>query len=95
VRASVPGDSVVLANGVWRDFEIVFTGEGTAAKPITLRAQTAGKVVISGKSNLRIGGRHLVVSGLTFKDGHSPSSEVIAFRRTARPWPTTRASPRR
>ena len=80
VRASVAGDSVVLADGVWRDFEIVFTGEGTAAKPITLRAQTAGKVVISGRSNLRLGGRHLIVSGLTFKDGHSPSAAVIAFR---------------
>jgi poly(beta-D-mannuronate) lyase len=84
VRASVAGDSVVLADGVWRDFEIVFTGEGTAAKPITLRAQTAGKVVISGKSNLRIGGRHLIVSGLTFKDGHSPSPEVISFRRDSK-----------
>jgi poly(beta-D-mannuronate) lyase len=81
VRASIPGDSVVLANGVWRNFEIMFTGEGTAAEPITLRAQTPGKVVISGKSNLRIAGRHLVVSGLTFKDGFSPSSEVIAFRK--------------
>jgi poly(beta-D-mannuronate) lyase len=80
VRASLPGDSVVLANGVWRNFEMVFTGEGTDAKPITLRAQTPGKVVISGKSNLRLAGRHLVVSGLTFKDGFSPSSEVIAFR---------------
>lgn len=84
VRASVAGDSVVLADGVWRDFEIVFTGQGTAAKPITLRAQTAGKVILSGKSNLRLGGRHLVVSGLTFKDGHSPSSEVIAFRRDSK-----------
>ncbi len=80
VQAAVPGDSVVLANGVWRDFEMVFTGEGTAAKPITLRAQTPGKVVISGKSNLRIAGRHLIVSGLIFKDGFSPSSEVISFR---------------
>ncbi|WP_158624643.1 polysaccharide lyase 6 family protein [Caulobacter sp. 602-1] len=80
VRVLAPGDAVVLADGVWRDFEMVFVGEGTAAQPITLRAQTPGKVVISGKSNLRIGGRHLVVSGLTFKDGFSPSSEVIAFR---------------
>jgi len=80
VRASAPGDSVVLVDGVWRDFEMVFTGEGTAAQPITLRAQTPGKVVVSGKSNLRIAGRHLVVSGLTFKDGYSPSSEVISFR---------------
>jgi poly(beta-D-mannuronate) lyase len=84
VRASLPGDAVVLADGVWRDFQIVFTGEGTADKPITLRAQTAGKVVISGLSNLRLSGRYLIVSGLTFKDGHSPSSEVISFRRDSK-----------
>jgi poly(beta-D-mannuronate) lyase len=84
VRASVAGDTVILANGVWRDFEILFTGEGTAAKPITLRAQTPGKVVLSGKSNLRLAGRHLIVSGLTFKDGYSPSPEVIAFRRDSK-----------
>lgn len=81
VKASVAGDTVVLADGVWRDVQIVFTGEGTAARPITLRAQTPGKVVISGRSNLRLAGRHLIVSGLIFKDGYSPSPEVIAFRR--------------
>lgn len=84
VRASVAGDTVILANGVWRDFEILFTGEGTAVKPITLRAQTPGKVVLSGKSNLRLAGRHLIVSGLTFKDGYSPSPEVISFRRDSK-----------
>ncbi len=84
VRASVAGDTVILANGVWRDFEILFTGEGAAAKPITLRAQTPGKVVLSGKSNLRLAGRHLIVSGLTFKDGYSPSPEVIAFRKDSK-----------
>lgn len=81
VAASVAGDTVILADGVWRDVQLVFTGEGTATRPITLRAQTPGKVVISGKSNLRLAGRHLVVSGLTFRDGYSPSSEVISFRR--------------
>ena len=84
LKASTAGDAIVLAEGVWRDFEIVFMGEGTADKPITLRAQTPGKVVISGKSNLRLGGRHLVVSGLTFKDGYSPAPEVIAFRRDSK-----------
>jgi poly(beta-D-mannuronate) lyase len=84
IRASVAGDTVILADGVWRDFEIVFTGEGTEAKPITLRAQTLGKVVISGKSNLRLAGHHLIVSGLIFKDGYSPSSEVISFRRDSK-----------
>lgn len=77
-----PGDVVVLANGKWRDFEIVFSGKGTKAKPIALMAETPGKVIISGTSNLKIGGSHMLVSGLVFRGGYSPTGEVIAFRRT-------------
>lgn len=76
-----PGDSIVLADGEWRDFEIVFVGRGLADAPITLKAQTPGKVVITGLSNLRLGGDHLIVSGLTFRNGYSPTGEVISFRR--------------
>ncbi len=74
------GDQIVLSNGVWKDFEIVFTGVGTKEAPITLKAETKGKVVISGESNLKLAGEHLVVSGLVFKDGYTPTSSVIEFR---------------
>ncbi|MGB5335645.1 MAG: polysaccharide lyase 6 family protein, partial [Woeseiaceae bacterium] len=66
----------------WRDFEILFTGEGTEDAPITLKGETPGRVFVTGQSNLRLAGKHLVVSGLVFKDGHSPTNTVIAFRRT-------------
>ncbi|MFK7956895.1 MAG: chondroitinase-B domain-containing protein [Lysobacterales bacterium] len=82
VKAAKPGDTIAMADGVWRDFEMVFSGEGTAKKPITLTAQTRGKVVISGVSNLRIAGEHLVVKGLVFRDGYTPTNEVISFRRS-------------
>lgn len=78
----LPGDIVVLANGQWRDFEIVFSGKGTKARPITLISQTPGQVVLTGKSNLKIGGSHMIVTGLVFRDGYSPTGEVIAFRRS-------------
>lgn len=74
------GDNIVLADGTWKNFEILFKGEGTEQKPITLKAQTKGKVFLTGQSNLRLSGKHLVVSGLVFKDGYTPSNEVIAFR---------------
>jgi poly(beta-D-mannuronate) lyase len=77
-----PGDIVVLANGEWRDFEIVFAGKGTKTKPITLISETPGGVVITGKSNLKIGGSYMLVTGLIFRNGYSPTGEVIAFRRT-------------
>ena len=41
-----------------------------------------GGVTITGKSNLKIGGSHLLVTGLVFRNGYSPTGEVIAFRRT-------------
>ena len=82
VKSLEPGDTIVLANGEWRDFEILFEGQGTADRPITLIAETAGEVVITGRSNLRLAGEHLVVSGLVFRDGHTPTNTVIAFRRT-------------
>ena len=77
-----PGDTVVLANGIWRDFEILFTGFGTPDQPITLTAETKGEVVIAGQSNLRMAGEHLVVSGLVFRDGYTPTNTVVSFRRT-------------
>ena len=77
-----PGDTVVLANGIWRDFEILFTGFGTTEQPITLTAETKGQVIIAGQSNLRMAGEHLVVSGLVFRDGYTPTNTVISFRRT-------------
>lgn len=84
IKKAQPGDTIILADGEWRDFRIVFTGTGTAAEPITLTAQTKGKVFITGQSNLRLGGRHLVVSGLVFRNGASPTSEVISFRRDSK-----------
>ena len=34
----------------------------------------------SGRSNLRLEGEYLVVSGLVFKDGYSPTNTAISFR---------------
>lgn len=83
-RSLSPGDEIVLANGTWRDFQILFEGQGTAERPITLTAETPGGVILSGQSNLRLSGEHLVVSNLVFRDGHTPTEDVIAFRRDSR-----------
>lgn len=79
IESAKPGDTVIMRDGVWRDQTIYFNGQGTAEKPITLRAQTPGKVMLSGESRIGIGGKHLVVSGLLFRDGYV-EDHVIAFR---------------
>lgn len=79
-KAAAAGDEIVLANGEWRDFDMVITGRGDAGNPISVGPQTPGQVILTGQSSLRIGGEHIVVSGLVFKDGYSPRGEVISFR---------------
>ena len=78
------GDKVILQDGVYHDFELLLEGEGDENNPISLSAQTKGKVILSGRSNLRLAGQYLEVSGLVFTDGYTPSSAVIAFRKDAK-----------
>jgi len=74
------GDNILLADGVWKNVQIKFTGEGTEKNPITIKAETPGLVFIEGVSDLKFGGKYLVVDGLHFRNGHSPSDAVIEFK---------------
>jgi len=75
-----PGDTLTMTNGIWSNASIMFAGYGTASTPILLRAESYGGVVLSGTSTLRISGRNLVVDGLLFRNGTSPSGAVIEFQ---------------
>lgn len=73
------GDVIVMANGIWQDIQIRLIGQGTENRPIILRAETPGEVIIQGESDLKLGGEYLVVDGLLFTNGFSPSNAVIDF----------------
>ncbi len=76
-----PGDTLTMANGVWHNSYIVFSGNGEEGNPILLRAETPGFVNLTGIASLRIAGTYLVVDGLRFLNGRSNSSSaVIEFR---------------
>ncbi|MCC8188787.1 MAG: polysaccharide lyase 6 family protein [Bacteroides sp.] len=83
VKRAQPGDTILLANGVWQDVKLVFKGEGTADQPIVLRAETPGQCTLEGLSNLRLSGHYLVVEGLVFVNGHTPTSTVVEFKTSA------------
>ncbi|MCW1924684.1 alginate lyase family protein [Luteolibacter arcticus] len=63
------GDTVVMADGSWKRQRVVLHGKGTEDHPITLRAATAGMVLLEDNSSIQIDGEHLVVAGLWVKDG--------------------------
>ncbi len=79
--AALPGDIIILQDGVWKDNKLEFTCNGTAAQPITFKAQTPGKVFISGHSSLSIGGNYLVVDGFYFTNGYAGDGPIIQFKK--------------
>ncbi len=82
MASAKPGDTLTMANGTWTNVLIAFAGHGDSLNPIVLRAETPGQVLVTGASNLRISGSWLIVEGLRFEDGLSPSGAVVEFRGT-------------
>lgn len=80
LKTAKPGDTLVLANGTYRDVEISLTGKGLPGKPIVVKAESPGGVIISGKSVLRLAGTAIEVSGFYFTNGYAPKGAIIEFR---------------
>jgi len=77
-----PGDTITMANQVWQDADILFKKDGAPGNPITLRAQTPGRVILTGDSRLRMAGSWLVTDGLRFQNG-TRTSTPIEFRQSS------------
>lgn len=84
VSKAQPGKTIVLANGAWQDAELLLEGNGTADAPIKLTVEEKGKVTLEGQSYLQIAGEFLHVKGLIFKNGYTPTNEVISFRKNSK-----------
>ncbi len=84
IKVAKAGDVLILKNGVWKDVEINAFGTGTKELPIIIKAETAGKVIITGNSTLNIYGDFIIVSGLWFKDGYSTYKSVVQFKKNAK-----------
>lgn len=80
VKSVQAGDSIVLANGIWKDVHFKLRAKGEKEKYVYLTAETPGKVSVEGQSRLQFSGEYLHVSGLIFRKGFTPKSTVIEFR---------------
>lgn len=80
IVAAKPGDVIIMRNGEWKDTKIHFSANATVEKPVTLKAQTPGQVVLMGESDLVFERPYLIVEGLYFTNGGTQSSSVITFK---------------
>ncbi|WP_395717942.1 polysaccharide lyase 6 family protein [Prosthecobacter sp.] len=73
-KSVAAGDTIILQDGTWADARLKIHAEGTAEKPVKIKAQTPGRVVFTGDSRLSVGGAHVVVDGLWFQN---PTGEQV------------------
>jgi poly(beta-D-mannuronate) lyase len=78
-KTAQPGDVFLLDDGDWNNIRLVLHAEGSAEKPITLRAKTPGRARFTGSSCVRISGKFVVVEGLAFENPRA-EDDVFAFR---------------
>lgn len=83
IKKAVPGSKIVLKNGVWKDVALEAFGTGTKENPIVIKAENAGKVILTGNSTLKIYGAYIIVEGLWFKDGNPTSKSIVSFRKNS------------
>ncbi len=88
INTASPGTTIILADGTWNDVFIDIDKNGTAVAPITITAQNAGGVLMTGNSRVYMEGAYLTVSGLIFQDpenlvldGSSRIEPVIELKR--------------
>jgi hypothetical protein len=74
-----PGDVIVMKNGVWQNAVMKLNAAATAADPVSIRAETPGKVILTGNSRIVFMKPYLAVDGLCFKNGSPSSGNVIDF----------------
>lgn len=78
-----PGDIVVIRSGTYRDLPVKIDIDATAGRPVLIRAEKPGSVVLTGMSSLSIGGSDITVSGLYFKDCDVAAGDAVFNFRTS------------
>jgi poly(beta-D-mannuronate) lyase len=79
LKAARPGDILTLKNGEWKDASLVVGHGGEAARPLEIRAESPGGVILSGSSFLEINAPYVTVDGLFFCRGALGKGSVIQF----------------
>jgi poly(beta-D-mannuronate) lyase len=66
-----------MKSGKWNNAYIEINGQGSAEKPIIIKAEQAGEVILTGKSYLLVEGSYITVDGLKFTEGYLEKGSVI------------------
>ena len=82
VQRAKPGDEIVLANGSYQDFKLNLSANGESGRPIVLRSETPGQVILTGQPELDFTGSYIEVWGLTLANCEEVTGKrgIIQFK---------------
>jgi poly(beta-D-mannuronate) lyase len=70
IKEANPGDTIIINNGRYHNFNLNFEANGLEGKEITIKAETSGNVIFTGQSNIKFKGSYIVLDGFVFTDGY-------------------------
>lgn len=70
IAQATAGTEIILKNGIWPDLSIDIAATGTSLEPITIRGETPGLVFIEGNPEVRLGGDHIILRDLVFRNAY-------------------------
>ena len=80
VASAQPGTTVCLQAREWIDLTLTIEAYGTPDAPVIIAAQRAGETSLTGDVAIKLGGQHVIVTGLVIRRGQSAGSHLIDFR---------------
>ncbi|MDW7694877.1 chondroitinase-B domain-containing protein [Flammeovirgaceae bacterium SG7u.111] len=69
------GSEIILKSKIWSDVKIDLNVEGTAERPVIIRAEAAGTVFFEGNTKVQLGGSYIKFDGVVFRN---PSGLVVS-----------------
>lgn len=76
-----PGDNVTLGDGTYKNLGTInLDSKGTALDSITIKAQHAGKAIISGETELKISGKYIQLKDLLFNKAFAKDLCIIELQ---------------
>ena len=80
LAAVAPGSTVCLADGTYTDANLVFNAVGTAARPIVVSAEHPGRAILTGRTQISMGGAFATLQGFVIRGGQSLGTALVELK---------------
>lgn len=68
INQAQPGDDIVVANGLYADWDLTVPCQGTKDMPITIRAESPQGVTLTDESTFKVTGAYIIIKDFRFED---------------------------